>query len=78
MLVTVVLQIMSNSSTVHYHVLVSVNFTNNIFQSFIFHESSAAQTSYQQSIWLCTANDPLCTANDSLCTANEPLCTAIK
>ena len=32
MLVTV-LQIMSNSSTVHYHVLASVNFTNNVFQS---------------------------------------------
>jgi hypothetical protein len=32
MLVTV-LQIMSNSSTVHYHVVASVNFTNNVFQS---------------------------------------------
>jgi hypothetical protein len=39
--------------------------------TFLTNESSAAQTSYQQSIWLCTANDPLCTANDSLCTAND-------
>ena len=34
--------------------------------TFLTNESSAAQTSYQYSIWLCTANDPLCTANDHI------------